>query len=95
MRPAAPGLSGTGGDRLDYALPQGPPAEYQEGIPVAKQIALILLGLAIGYFVGFADGRRNDRNIVVRVVERVGGAADRTVGARDRAVREEIERMNP
>lgn len=65
---------------------------------MARQIALVLLGLAIGYFAGFADGRRNDRNIVVRVVvrvvERVGGVAENTVGARDRQVREELERMN-
>jgi hypothetical protein len=62
---------------------------------VAKQIAIILAALVIGYFVGFADGRRNDRNIVVRVVERVGGVAENTVGERQRRVKEEVEGLTP
>ncbi|MGH7545796.1 MAG: hypothetical protein ACREKI_06400 [Gemmatimonadota bacterium] len=62
---------------------------------MAKGIALFVAALAIGYFVGFADGRRHDRNIVIRVVERVGGVAENTVGERQRKVSEEIDPMNP
>ena len=57
---------------------------------MAKQIGLFLLALAIGYFVGFSDGRHHTRNIVVRVVERVGGVAENTVGERERRLKEEI-----
>lgn len=38
-----------------------------------KTILLIVIGLAIGYFAGFEDGRTHDKNLVARVVERVGG----------------------
>lgn len=40
-----------------------------------KNVLLILAGLAIGYFAGFKDARKHDRNIVVRAVESVGGDA--------------------
>ncbi len=62
---------------------------------MAKQVALVLLALALGYFLGFADGRRHTRNLVVRVVERVQGVAENTVGAREERVKEELERMEP
>lgn len=62
---------------------------------MARGIALFVAALAIGYLVGFADGRRHDRNIVIRVVERVGGVAENTVGERQRRVSEEIDPMNP
>lgn len=38
-----------------------------------KLLVSLLLGLAIGYFYGFADAQANDKNIVSRAVERVGG----------------------
>lgn len=38
-----------------------------------KKLLLLLAGVAIGYFVGFADARGNDETIVVRMVDRVGG----------------------
>lgn len=38
-----------------------------------KTILLIVIGLAIGYFAGFEDARAHDKNVVARIVERVGG----------------------
>lgn len=39
-----------------------------------KFIFLLTVGAAIGYTVGFRDAQVNDRTIVVRMVERVGGS---------------------
>ena len=39
------------------------------------KFALVLVaGIAIGYFYGFDDAKKNDENVVTRVVERVGGS---------------------
>jgi hypothetical protein len=38
-----------------------------------KKVLLLLVGIAIGYFVGFKDARSNDETIVARLVTRVGG----------------------
>ena len=38
-----------------------------------KFLFALVIGLAAGYFVGFKDARRNQENIVARVVARVGG----------------------
>jgi hypothetical protein len=38
-----------------------------------KKILLILIGIAIGYFVGFQDAGKHDETIVARLVARVGG----------------------
>ena len=39
------------------------------------KFALVLVaGIAIGYFYGFDDAKKNDDNVVTRVVERVGGS---------------------
>jgi len=38
-----------------------------------KTILLIVIGLAIGYFAGFEDARTHSKNVVARIVERVGG----------------------
>lgn len=62
---------------------------------MAKRVALFLLALAIGYFLGFADGRRNERNLVVRAVDRVSGVAENTVGAREKRVQKELEELTP
>jgi hypothetical protein len=37
-----------------------------------KFIAVLVIGIAIGYFYGFDDAKRHDANVVVRVVDRVG-----------------------
>jgi hypothetical protein len=37
-----------------------------------KFIAVLVIGIAIGYFYGFDDAKRHDENVVVRVVDRVG-----------------------
>ena len=39
-----------------------------------KFILVLTVGVAIGYMVGFRDAQVNNRTIVVRIVERVGGS---------------------
>lgn len=39
-----------------------------------KFILVLTVGAAIGYMVGFRDAQVNNRTIVVRMVERVGGS---------------------
>lgn len=36
------------------------------------KIVLIVIGICIGYFMGFSDGRTHKRNVVQRVVAHVG-----------------------
>lgn len=38
-----------------------------------KFLFALVIGLAAGYFLGFKDARRNQENIVARMVARVGG----------------------
>jgi hypothetical protein len=39
-----------------------------------KYVFVLVIGIAIGYFYGFDDAKKNDDNVVTRVVERVGGS---------------------
>ena len=39
-----------------------------------KFAIVLVAGIAIGYFYGFDDAKKNDENVVTRVVERVGGS---------------------
>jgi hypothetical protein len=39
-----------------------------------KYVFVLVVGIAIGYFYGFDDAKKNDENVVTRVVERVGGS---------------------
>jgi hypothetical protein len=39
-----------------------------------KFAIVLVIGIAIGYFYGFDDAKKNDENVVTRVVERVGGS---------------------
>jgi hypothetical protein len=39
-----------------------------------KFIFVLVVGIAIGYFYGFDDAKKNDANVVERVVDRVGGS---------------------
>ena len=39
-----------------------------------KYVFVLAVGIAIGYFYGFGDAKKNDENVVTRVVERVGGS---------------------
>lgn len=41
---------------------------------------ILFFGVAIGYFMGYKDGRTHDQNVVSRLVERVGGSARSSVG---------------
>ncbi len=39
-----------------------------------KYVFVLVVGIAIGYFYGFGDAKKNDENVVTRVVDRVGGS---------------------
>jgi hypothetical protein len=39
-----------------------------------RYLILLALGLSIGYGLGFQDAKENDKNIVARLVEMVGGS---------------------
>jgi hypothetical protein len=45
-----------------------------------KFILALVVGVAIGYFYGFADAKSHKKNVVERVVSRVGGNARSGVG---------------
>lgn len=38
-----------------------------------KTVLMIVIGIAIGYFLGFEDARKHEETIVARLVDRVGG----------------------
>ena len=38
-----------------------------------KYLFILAIGVAIGYGYGFKDARKNDENVVTRLVNRVGG----------------------
>ena len=40
-----------------------------------KFAIVLVIGIAIGYFYGFDDAKKNDENVLTRVVERVGGSS--------------------
>jgi len=40
-----------------------------------KFAIVLVIGIAIGYFYGFGDAKKNDDHIVTRLVERVGGSS--------------------
>ena len=39
-----------------------------------KFVLVLVVGISIGYFYGFDDAKKNDDNVVKRVVDRVGGS---------------------
>lgn len=39
-----------------------------------KYILVLVIGIAVGYSYGFSDARQHSRNIVVRLVDHVGGS---------------------
>ena len=39
-----------------------------------KFIFVLVVGISIGYFYGFADAKKNDVTVVERIVDRVGGS---------------------
>ena len=45
-----------------------------------RVLFFILIGVAIGYFIGFGDAQEHDKNIIGRTIERVGGSARDNVG---------------
>lgn len=55
-----------------------------------RRIFMFLLGVSLGYCTGFQDAQDHDRNVFVRIVQRVVNFAENTVGEpgreRERAV---------
>ncbi|HYV96682.1 MAG TPA: hypothetical protein VE967_04415 [Gemmatimonadaceae bacterium] len=45
-----------------------------------RVLFLLIVGISIGYFAGFKDGRQHDRTVIQRLVDRAGGAARSSVG---------------
>ena len=39
-----------------------------------KYAILLVIGLCVGYSLGFQDAKQNDQNVVARLVTRVGGS---------------------
>ena len=58
-----------------------------------KFILTIALGIAIGYAVGFGDAKENEKNVAVRVIERIGGSNRDRVATDVDARMEAVERQ--
>ena len=57
-----------------------------------KKLLLVLaVGLVVGYFYGFRDARDNERNIVSRAVQRIGGKGEKYTSDIDQKL-ETVER---
>lgn len=41
---------------------------------MARLLFLLLIGIALGYALGFQDAKMHDDNVVTRLVERAGGS---------------------
>ena len=39
-----------------------------------KYVILLVIGVCVGYGLGFQDAKQNDQNVVARLVTRVGGS---------------------
>lgn len=61
-----------------------------------KYLLILTVGVAIGYMVGFRDAQVNNRSIVTRTVERIGGSNrenfDNNLDGRGEAVSAETRR---
>jgi hypothetical protein len=45
-----------------------------------RVLFILVVGIAIGYFIGFGDAQTHDKNFIGRTIERVGGSARDNVG---------------
>ncbi|GAC1476806.1 MAG: hypothetical protein NVS1B4_18360 [Gemmatimonadaceae bacterium] len=45
-----------------------------------KYVFVLVVGVAVGYFYGFADGRVNVENIVLRTVAQISGKGGQFMG---------------
>ena len=55
-----------------------------------RRVFMFLLGVSLGYCTGFQDAQDNERNVLVRMVERVQAFGESTVRDRERAVEEAV-----
>ena len=58
---------------------------------IIRRVFMFLLGVSLGYCSGFQDAKNHEYNVIVRMVHRVQGYAESTVGERERAVEEAVE----
>ncbi len=56
-----------------------------------RRILMFLVGVGLGYCTGFNDAQTNDRMVFLRVIDRVQGFAQHTVGDRQRQSEEAVE----
>lgn len=57
-----------------------------------KALVLLGIGIAAGYFVGFADAEKHEKNVVHRLVARAKGDMDGKVSNDVDAVMERLEK---
>ena len=55
-----------------------------------RRVFMFLLGVSLGYCTGFQDAQDNERNVLVRMVERVQAFGEASVRNRERAVEEAV-----
>lgn len=60
---------------------------------VLRRIFMFLLGVLLGYFVGFGDARQHQNVVFLRVIHRVENFGERTVGDPSRRMEEATERI--
>ena len=45
-----------------------------------RVVFILVIGITIGYFIGFKDAETHDQNIIGRTISKVGGSARDNVG---------------
>lgn len=45
-----------------------------------RLLFILAIGITIGYFIGFKDAQTNDKNLILRTIDRAGGSARDRVG---------------
>ena len=55
-----------------------------------RRIFMFLLGVSLGYCTGFQDAKKNEHNVIVRMVHRVQAFGESTVSDREQAVEDAV-----
>ena len=45
-----------------------------------RVLLILVVGISIGYFIGFGDAQTHEKNVIGRTIERVGGSSRDKVG---------------
>jgi hypothetical protein len=59
-----------------------------------KYLILLVIGVAVGYGLGFQDAKQNDENVVARLVSAVGGSSREKVRTDVDATMDKLEDKN-